>query len=510
MAKIKSTHGLNRGDLVRYTAASMANGGDAVGRVEGVPVFVERAAPGDELEVRLYDVRKDFAHGAIETMIKPSPHRTKAPCFHYERCGGCQWQHIDYADQLVFKRNLVVESLHHMGGLDEAGRAGVQDLVATTIGCADPFHYRNKMQFPTSHKMGQVLAGYYERGSHDLVNIDACPIQPELIDELLQAVRVLLKEYKVPIYSEERHNGLVRHINMRISHETKRVLVTFVVNHDPVKYKKFAQVPELYRISGLAAELMDNFSEVAGVVINFNPAKGNRILGNDTLTVLGADHIIETLRTKMTDMPDKLQQGLVFRLSPNSFFQVNTPQAVTLLEEVAKGAREALGDKQGQALIVDAYAGVGTIALWLSPFARHVIAIEEVPAAVEDGQMNVQLNEIENIEFVEGKVEDTIAKILEESGEIDLLVLDPPRKGAAASVIECLRQSGPRHIIYVSCNPASLARDIKLLSQANTGDDGLDGAKYGYKAVRIQPIDLFPQTYHIESVALLERYTIKQ
>lgn len=506
MAKIKSTHGLNKGDLVRYTAASMANGGDAVGRVEGVPVFVERAAPGDELEVRLYDVRKDFAHGSIETMIKPSPHRAKPPCFHYERCGGCQWQHIDYADQLVFKRNLVVESLQHIAGLDEpeSDRTKVQDLVATTIGCADPFHYRNKMQFPTSHKMGQVLAGYYERGSHDLVNIDSCPIQPELIDELLQAVRVLLKEYKVPIYSEERHNGLVRHINMRISHETKRVLVTFVVNHDPVKYKKFAQIPELYRISGLAAELMDNFGEVAGVVINFNPARGNRILGNDTLTVLGADHIIETLRTSREDLPAKLREGLAFRLSSNSFFQVNTPQAVRLLEEVAKDAREALGEKQGQALIVDAYAGVGTIALWLSPFARQVIAIEEVQAAVQDGQMNVQLNEIENIEFVQGKVEDTLEKILEESGEMDLLVLDPPRKGAAPSVIECLRRSGPHHIIYVSCNPASLARDIKLLGQP------IEGAKYGYKAIRIQPIDLFPQTYHVESVALLERYTIQQ
>lgn len=498
MAKVKLTHSLKKGDHVQLQAQSMANGGDAIGRFEGLPIFVERGVPGDDLEVRLFDVRKDFAHGEIATIHKGSEKRTEPLCHHFERCGGCQWQHIKYEEQLNFKRQLVVDALGHVGAISNA-----QTLVRQIIGADDPFHYRNKMQFPTTHKMGQVLAGYYERGSHDLVNIEHCPIQPAIVDEILHAVRVLLKTHKVPVYLEEKHAGLVRHTNVRVGFATGQILVSFVVNHEPLKYRKFVDHPELFRILGLAQELVAAFPAIVGVVLNFNPHKGNRILGDETLTVLGLPHIEEVLKSSNPNLPAKLHEGLKFQLSSNSFFQVNTHQAEKLLEVVAEFAKEALhlrNKHNNGAVIVDAYAGVGTIALWLSPMAQEVIAIEEVDAAVKDGEINANLNGIGNVSFICGKVEAQIEDILQERGAIDLLVLDPPRKGAAAAVIEVLKQNGPKHIIYVSCNPASLARDLKMLSP-----QGEEDAKFGYIVKQIQPLDLFPQTYHVESIALLER-----
>jgi 23S rRNA (uracil1939-C5)-methyltransferase len=496
VAKVKLAHALKRGDRLAVSVESLANGGDGVAKVDSVPIFIERAAQGDKLMVELFDVRKDFARGQIEEIIKPSAERTEAVCVHYERCGGCQWQHMDYASQLKHKEKLVIDSLTHLGAFADA--AG---MVAPIIGCADPFHYRNKVQFPVKFKDRQVLAGYFERGSHDLVNIESCPIQPSLMDAILRSTRHLLKNYRISIYDEKQHHGLVRHLNLRMSFASNKVLVTFVINHEPVDYKAFRKNDNLYAFTNLAQELMTEFDTVASVVLNFNQDKGNRILGDKNMIVLGNGFIEEHLASDHPDLPARLHQGLNFRLSTKSFFQVNSLQAVKLLEQIALAAQEALAGLE-HAVVVDAYAGVGTIAMWLSTLAEEVVAIEEIGDAVADGQENAALNELENVSFMHGRVEEALPALIAEKGKIDLLVLDPPRKGIDPQVLKAIIETGPKRVIYVSCNPVTLARDLRIL--ANSGENGSD---LGYKTIRVQPVDLFPQTYHVETVAVLERRT---
>jgi len=493
VAKIKLTHSLERGDQVEVNVESLANGGDGVAKVDSIPVFIERAAQGDRLAIYLFDVRKDFARGAIEEIVKPAAERVDAPCHHYERCGGCQWQHIDYPQQLKHKRQLIIDALSHIGGIAES-----EKQVLPIMGCDDPFHYRNKVQFPVKYKDTQVLAGYYERGSHDLVNIDSCPIQPSIFDQLLKTTKVLFKKYRISIYDEARHRGMVRHLNFRISFSANKILVTIVVNHAPVNIKEFNNIDYLNAFTVLGQELQYLHPEVESVVVNFNQDKGNRILGDHTITLLGGGFIEERLATTNKALPARLQEGLTFRLSSKSFFQVNSLQAVKLLEVIALAAQECLSGV-GKPRIVDAYAGVGTIAMWLSPLAGEVVAIEEVGDAIADGEENAALNNLSNVEFIEGQVEQVLAAVVDER-PVDLLVLDPPRKGIDPAILQVLCQRGPKNIIYVSCNPATLARDLKILGQ--TGENALYA---GYTIKRVQPVDLFPQTYHVESVVVLER-----
>jgi len=495
VAKIKLTHSLERGDQVEVNVESLANGGDGVAKVDSIPIFIERAAQGDRLAIHLFDVRKDFARGAIEEIVKPAAERVKAPCFHYERCGGCQWQHIDYKQQLKHKQQLVVDALHHIGGIAVIDS---EQLVQTIIACDDPFHYRNKVQFPVKYKDNQVLAGYYERGSHDLVNIESCPIQPSILDELLKTTKMLFKKYRISIYDEGRHRGMVRHLNFRISFSAGKILVTIVVNHAPVNIKEFNNIDYLNAFTVLAQELEYLHPEVESVVVNFNQEKGNRILGDHTITLTGGGFIEERLATSNTSLPQILQKGLTFRLSSKSFFQVNSLQAVKLLEVIALSAQESLQNID-KAKIVDAYAGVGTMAMWLSALAGEVVAIEEVGDAIADGEENAALNGLQNVRFVEGRVEQSLADVIND-GKVDLLVLDPPRKGIDPAILQVIHARGPENIIYVSCNPATLARDLKILAQK-----GENGASAGYTIKRVQPVDLFPQTYHVESVAILER-----
>jgi 23S rRNA (uracil1939-C5)-methyltransferase len=493
VAKVKLTHSLERGDQVEVNVESLAGGGDGVAKIDSIPVFIERAAQGDRLAVHLFDVRKDFARGAIEEIVQASPERVQAPCFHYERCGGCQWQHIEYGAQLKHKHKLVADALVHIGGFTD-----VDALMKPIIGCDDPFHYRNKVQFPVKYKDNQVLAGYYERGSHDLVNIDACPIQPTIMDAILKSTKMLFKKYRISIYDETRHRGMVRHLNLRMSFASGKILVTMVVNHAAIKIKEFNNIDYLNAFTVLGEELIHLHPEVESVVVNFNQDKGNRILGEHTLTLVGNGFIEEKLATTREDLPVRLREGLTFRLSPKSFFQVNSLQAVKLLELIALGAQKALAGVE-RPVIVDAYAGVGTIAMWLSPLADKVIAIEEVGDAITDGEENANLNDLANVSFLEGRVEQALSLAMQED-KVDLVVFDPPRKGIDPAILAFMREKGPQHIIYVSCNPATLARDLKIL-----GQPGENGEAAGYKTTQVQPVDLFPQTYHVESVALLER-----
>lgn len=499
MAKVKLAHDLKRGEVLEVVVESLANGGDGVAKSSGIPIFIDRAAVGDKLRVRLFDVRKDFARAEIEAIVEPSAERAEPPCSHFEACGGCQWQHIKYAAQAAHKEGLVRQALKHIGGQDVAGDEVVIEPIAAATGGGETA-YRNKAQFPVQYVDGQFLAGYYGRGSHSLINVNRCTIQPPAMDEVLATCRKLLKKYKVHAYDEKAHKGLVRHINLRQSFADGKLLVTFVINHEAQKYSKFKDNQDLVVLLDVARDLVDAHKNIEGVVLNFNPDKGNRILGDSSLVLVGIEYVEEVLKSERADLPQKLRDGLKLRLSSASFFQVNSRQAVTLLEIVADMAQSALAGCNAP-VIVDAYAGVGTIALWLSPFAHSVVAVEENKDAVSDGRANSLLNDLTNVEFIEGRVEEALSRLMTEGMLPDLLVVDPPRKGLSPEVLAAIKEHGPRHLIYVSCNPTTLARDLKLL-----GDKGEKGEANGYKAKRIKPVDLFPQTYHVESVVLLERF----
>lgn len=511
--------GYQRGALVELTIESMAPGGEAFARAGTLPVFIGRGAPGDLARVELYDVRKNFAKGKIESLIKPSEDRAEPPCKLFKVCGGCQWQHLAYEKQLEHKTGIVKQALVHIGGLDAS-------VVKPCLGADDPLHYRNKVQFPVRNPQGsnRILAGYYKQDSHELVNIKHCPVQSAELDFMLETVKEVLEEYEISAYDERKRRGLVRHIHARQSRFDRSILLTLVLNCSPENR------PE--QLGELAELIMVRDEKVKGVSVNYNDRAGNRILGDVTELIAGRDSIDEVLQTSNPNLPSRLQKGLTFTLSATSFFQVNTEQAVKLLEIAYLEAFDEIGAGEKLDVVVDAYAGVGAISLWLAERCRKLIAVEEYKQAVLDGRANAEKNAIENVEFVEGDVADVLPQLSARAEKVDLVVLDPPRKGVSPSVIQSLLDLAPPRIVYVSCNPATLARDLKYLSlgiapansvskseseeNAQPGGavnvpcdvapaaDGKPG-KYGYKTVRIQPVDLFPQTYHVESVATLER-----
>ncbi|MFN8555734.1 MAG: 23S rRNA (uracil(1939)-C(5))-methyltransferase RlmD, partial [Candidatus Obscuribacterales bacterium] len=377
----------------------------------------------------------------------------------------------------------------HIGKLDS-------ELVKTIIGAPAALHYRNKAQFPVKHPQGsdRILAGYYRQDSHELVNIKHCPVQPEAMDHLLDLVKNICEEHGISAYDERSHKGLLRHINIRYSFGLKNLLLTLVLNASASSADDFQNLKCHDQIVGAAQALKDAVPELIGVSINLNNQRGNKILGDLTFPLEGGDRIQEILQTDRDDFPERLREGLKFDLSSSSFFQVNTHQAVKLLEQAFLPIAQL---QRSDLKIVDAYAGVGAISLWLAPLASQVIAIEEHPAAVADGRENARLNSIENVEFREGRVEDVLLDLRNEQASIDVIVVDPPRKGLSPEVVESLLWAEPELIVYVSCNPSTLARDLKLLEQGLTKSTG-DGDKetfVGYKTKQVQPVDLFPQTF---------------
>jgi len=490
--------GLHKGQKIKVSIESLAAGGEGVSRQTGIPTFVERVAPGDVVEIELFDVRKNFARGKLKNILQPSPHRAQPPCPLFKVCGGCQWQHLSYQYQLDAKQDIVRQSLKHIGKFDLD-----KIEVRQTIASQKTLLYRNKAQFPVKHPQGQgrILAGYYKQDSHELVNIKHCPVQPQAMDVVLERVKEVWEKHGLSAYDERRHTGLLRHINLRFSFAAQKVLLTLVLNYKADCEQDFDDAPFSADLGAAVSELMDETTELAGVCANFNAQRGNKILGDFTLPLAGACRIEEVLQTARPDLPVSLQNGLRFSLSSTSFFQVNTDQAVHLLEIIYDAVAELALPAP---VVIDAYAGVGAIALWLSGIASDVVAIEEHPAAVADGKLNVRLNAATNVEFRLGRVEDVLPQIMDDV-RADVIVLDPPRKGVSAEAIKAIVDARPQRIIYVSCNCATLARDLRLIEEIRL-PSGDKQELVGYKTKQVQPIDLFPQTFHVESVTVLERF----
>ncbi|MFM7219159.1 MAG: 23S rRNA (uracil(1939)-C(5))-methyltransferase RlmD [Nodosilinea sp.] len=442
-----------QGNLLDLTIEDLNHSGEGVGRWQGRVVFVPDTVPGDQITVRLVRVKPTYAQGKLHSLLQASPHRVRPSCIVADKCGGCQWQHVDYAYQLQVKRNLVQQDLERIGGFDQPP----VDLVLA----ATPLAYRNKATYPVQlGQDGSVQAGYYQKGSHFLINLNQCPIQDSRLNPFLTRIKLDIQKQGWQVYDEKTHRGEVRHLSLRVGRQTGEVLLTVV-----------SRSSNLAKLEQHAQKWMERYPDLVGVCLNLNPARGNAIFGPETRCIAGRDYLREQFA------------GLEFQIQPTTFFQVNTEQAAALLE-VIRGQLQL----QGNEVLLDAYCGIGTLSLPLAKFVSRIVGIEVQPESIRQAQQNAALNGIENAEFQVGEVE-TLLPQLGLSPEI--VLLDPPRKGCDASVLETLLQLRPRQIVYVSCNSATLARDLKLLSSA-------------YRLERVQPADFFPQTAHVEAAAFLE------
>ncbi|MBI2743053.1 MAG: 23S rRNA (uracil(1939)-C(5))-methyltransferase RlmD [Chlamydiales bacterium] len=429
--------------LVELTVERLGINGEGVARLDGYTIFVDGALPGEKVKARFYEKRKSFGRAKIVQILERSPHRIKPICPLFGRCGGCQLMHLDYAEQLKMKRQKVVDALERIGKIFDID-------VCDCSPSPQPLAYRNKIQLP----LVDGRLGLYARSTHDLIEIDGCFIHCALGERIFKGIRRMITCSSAA--SE------IRHVIIKTAVHTEQALVILVTMGR-------ASAP----LKQLASEILKFAPEIKGVVQNINPAEGNVILGEEFVTLAGEGWIEERLA------------DLSFIVSPASFFQVNPAQAERLYQQVIDFA-----DLKGDERVLDAYCGVGTLSLVLAKQAKEVIGVESVAEAVSDAVKNAERNGISNARFVCDQAENFIATLK----EIDLAILNPPRKGCEASLLQKLLELKPKRVIYVSCDPATLARDLQLLSSG------------GYQIETVQPFDMFPQTAHVESVVSL-RYS---
>ena len=437
------------------TVEGYSSEGLGIVRLDGAVVFVPQAIRGEEIDLRITKVMKTAAAGEIVKIHNLSPERTKPECPYFGKCGGCDFQHMSYTEELWAKRQRVQDALTRLGGTD----LQVEEI----LGAKDPTHYRNKSQYPVG---ADGAIGFFRARSHQVVPIDRCLIQSEVSDRTAKAVGNWMKRYRVSAYDETTGKGLVRHIYVRVNRKGES-LCCVIANG-----KQLPREPEL------AAYVRAAAPGTVGVVLNTNTKKGNVILGEKYRTLWGQDFLMDTLC------------GLQFKLSVPSFYQVNRDQA-----EVLYGKALEFAALTGEETVLDLYCGTGTITLCLAKQAKKAIGAEIVPPAIEDAKENAARNNIENAEFFCGDAADIAAKLEREGLRPDVITVDPPRKGLAPEVIAYVAGMGPKRVVYVSCDPATLGRDVKIF----------DG--FGYKAVRAAAVDMFPGTRHVETVVLLSRET---
>lgn len=449
---------------------------------DGLTVFVNGLIPGELARVKVITRKKSYAIGKIIKLLKPSPQRCEAPCPVFGRCGGCTLQHIKYEAQLLFKADRVRDAFVRIGGfsVDAIERLLPQGSLANAT--EPPWHYRAKSQMPIQSDAGRAAIGFYALGTHDVVDNDACLIQEQSADLVRGVLRDCLEKQTVSIYDEQSGQGLLRHVIVRTGFSSKDVLVVLVINMRASEYayeEKDSSIKQF--IQAFMNECKDVLSShgynLSSVSVNHNTRSGNTITGQDFSSYYFSHDLEERIL------------GLSYRISPAAFFQVNPRQTEDLYSAVLKAA-----NLNGQERTFDLYCGTGSISLQLARFAKSVKACETVAPAIEDAKRNAELNQISNVEFHVGKAEHLVPQWIQAGEHADVIVVDPPRKGLDASLVETLRLSKAERIVYVSCDPATLARDCKLLCA-----EGL------YALRSIEAFDMFPHSMHVECVCLLSR-----
>lgn len=448
---------MNIGDICELKIDKLSNQGFGIGRIDGAVVFVPNSCPDDLLKVRITKINKHYMYADITEIIDPSPSRTTAFCPLQKVCGACQIQFIDYDAQLKYKKQIVEDAMHSIAGFDIT--------IADTIPSPKIKEYRSKIQYPVTQTKNskRILAGYYKPSTHEIVNIKYCPIQPEICDKIIEFIRESAKEFNISGYIEKNHKGILKHILIRHSAEAGNCLVCIVINKNEISEN----------IKDFCKNLYDNFAEITGVCVNFNSKQTNVILGNHTECVCGNDFIEEKLCNK------------TFKIGAETFFQVNIGTAQNIFNYI----KEFIYNNCKKPQILDAYAGISTIGICLSDCAEKIVSIEENKKSVELAVKTAKLNNINNIEIHGGDAEEFFKN---EERKFDVVILDPPRKGCSVDSLNYAAKLSKEYIIYVSCNPATLARDLKILKEK------------GCQIVSIQPFDMFCHTYHIENVAIIK------
>ena len=446
---------IKQGDLVEVEIEDVSSEGNGIARVDQQVVFIPNTVTGDRISSRIVRVKKNYAQGQLEELRKNSAYRIRPRCIVADKCGGCQWQHIDYGYQLEIKQNQVQETLTRIGGF--------KDLLVEGIISGDDLGYRNKVNYPLAvSNTGQIKAGYYRQGSHQIVNINQCPIQDKRLNPLLGEIKQDLQQLQIPIYDEKTHQGALRHLCFRMGQNTGEILLTLVS----------AQLSD-DNLEKQAEKWMKRYPSLVGVTLNHNPKKTNVIFGQKTELLAGRPYLVEQF------------MGLRYHLRAETFFQVNTAVAEKLLITVINQL-----PLTGDETIIDLYCGVGTFTLPLAQIVKKAIGVESYHLSIEQAQRNAEINDIDNVEFITETTETFLPTL---DIKPDLVILDPPRKGCQPEVIEALKQIKPEYIVYISCHPATLARDLQLLCQE--GD---------YRIKFLQPADFFPQTPHVETAVILE------
>lgn len=448
---------IKKNDEIRLKITTLTSQGSGLGRYEDMAVFVDGSAVGDDLLVHIIKVKKNYAVGIIKKIYKPSKDRTECDCEVFGRCGGCSYRHISYEAEKREKKQMVTDAMNRIGGID----LEAEDIYTIET----PERYRNKAQIPVGlDKDGKVITGFYSKRSHRITESDDCLLQMPDFKDIVSAVRRYIVENPVTVYNEETGEGLIRHIYLREGKKSREIMVCLVINGDTL--------PRKDRLIEILTSADEN---IKSIVLNINKEDTNVILGEKCVTIWGSDYIEDELC------------GLKFRISPLSFYQVN-PEGTELLYGKAKEFASLKGDE----FLLDLYCGTGTIGLTMAKHVKELIGVEIIPQAIENAKENAKLNGIKNARFICDDASGAAKTLYEEGIRPDVVILDPPRKGCSADVIKTVADMSPDRVVYVSCDPATLARDCKVFRE------------YGYETVRLCAVDMFPRTVHCESVALLK------
>ena len=448
---------VHRGEIITGMIADLTYQGNGVLKVDQYPIFVPDTLPGEKVEVQVTKLTQNFAWGRLNQRLTTSPDRVENANQMFLQTGIAPLGHLKYPAQLKFKQKLIQDLLT---------KAHLDLTVAPTLGMETPYHYRNKAQVPVRYQRGALQTGFYKRGSHDLVPMEDFYIQDPVIDQTIVTVRNLMRDLKLRAYDETKQTGDIKHLMVRRGYYSHQVMVVIVT-----------RTPKLPHAKELVAGMVDQIPGITSIIHNVNAKNTNVVLGPENHVLWGEPTIHDQLL------------GIDFTISPLSFYQVN-PQQTEKLYQAAIDAAEL----DGTQTVIDAYCGIGTISLAVAKHAQKVYGVEIVPAAIEDAKLNALHNQIENAEFVVGKAEEQMAKWQAAGLKPDVLIVDPPRKGLDEQLIEAAGKMAPQKIVYVSCNPATLVRDLQRLMEQ------------GYRVTKpIQPVDQFPQTTHVESVTVLER-----
>ncbi len=450
-----------KNDMVTLEIVDCGTDGEGIGKADGFTVFVKDAVIGDVVTAKIMKAKKNYGYGRLIEVLKPSPYRIEPVCPSARQCGGCQLQALAYQEQLAFKEKKLKGHLERIGGFTDLPMEPI-------IGMEEPYHYRNKAQFPVGrNKDGRIVAGFYAGRTHSIIENRDCALGVKVNQEILDRVLAYMERFHIEPYNEVTGKGLVRHVFIRYGFFTDEIMVCLVINGQQIPHEK---------------ELIRSLCELKGmtsICLNINKKRNNVILGEQIKVLWGQGYITDKIG------------NISYEISPLSFFQINPYQTWKLYSKALEYA-----DLHGEETVWDLYCGIGTISLFLAQQAKFVRGVEIVPAAIEDARRNAELNDITNVEFFVGKAEEVLPREYEKNGVYaDVIVVDPPRKGCDEVLLQTILKMQPERVVYVSCDSATLARDLRYLCD------------HGYELLKVCGVDQFPQTVHVETVVLLSRKT---